>query len=273
MTTTDWLTDRIDTDGIHMHIYRTSEEEPRLILLHGLTDNGLCWLRVMNALCDDYSLLMPDARGHGLSDKPETAYSAVENASDVVGLIDAMKLDKPILIGHSMGAETAAHVAYKYPNLIRAIVLEDPPWRDGQFPEDQARFMNEWREHLRQQQATMTQDDLVNMGIRDLPKWDEIEFEHWAEATLQLSLNVLDYIVGERVEWRELCANIQCPTLLLTGDTELGAIVSPEIADEALNLLTDAQHVHISGAGHNIRREQFETYMDALRNFLGVVMK
>lgn len=273
MTTPNWQTDRIETDGIHMNVYRTSQQDPRVILLHGLTDNGLCWLRTMNALCDDYPLLMPDARGHGLSDKPDSDYGALAHADDIGGLIDALKLNVPVLVGHSMGAETAAHVAYKYPDLVSGIILEDPPWRDDVTTEQIYVGMQDWREGLRQEQATLTQADLIKMGKETLSKWDDIEFEHWADATLQMSLNALDYMVDERVAWRELCQNIDCPTLLITADPELGAIVTPDIASEAMSLLPNAKHIHIPDAGHNIRREQFEPYMDTVRDFLGEFVK
>ena len=262
---TNWTTDRIETNGIHMNIYRTGTDAPHLILLHGLTDNGLCWLRLMNSLRDDYDLLMPDARGHGLSDKPEKDYSVITMADDIVGLLDAMQFEQPILIGHSMGAETAAHVAARYPNLVKALILEDPPWRDEALSQA---VIDEWRENLRHEQATMSQKDLIAMGHETQPKWDDIEFEHWAEATLQMRLNALDYMAEARIAWRELCQKITCPTLLITADVELGAIVNSETASEAINLLKNGKQAQIEGAGHNIRREQFDAYEDITRHFL-----
>jgi pimeloyl-ACP methyl ester carboxylesterase len=68
--------------------------------------------------------------------------------------------------------------------------------------------------------------------------------------------------------WREVVRRIACPALLITADVAEGAIVTPEVAAEAVKLMPKGRVVHIPGAGHNIRREQFEAYMTAVREFL-----
>ena len=70
----------IITNGISIHYYRTentpaTRSGPSLVLLHGITDSGQCWPRVVNALASEYDMILPDARGHGLSDKPSTGYA------------------------------------------------------------------------------------------------------------------------------------------------------------------------------------------------------
>ncbi len=66
----------------------------------------------------------------------------------------------------------------------------------------------------------------------------------------------------------ETAAAITAPTLLITADTEKGSIVTQEIAKEATELNPKIEVVLIEGAGHNIRREAFEAYMDAVKAFL-----
>lgn len=68
--------------------------------------------------------------------------------------------------------------------------------------------------------------------------------------------------------WRELLPKVKCPVLLITSDPERGGIVTPEIAEEAKRLLPSIKVVRIQGAGHNIRREQFDAYLKAVRAFL-----
>ena len=70
------------------------------------------------------------------------------------------------------------------------------------------------------------------------------------------------------VRWREIMARIQCPILLITGDPELGAIVTPEVAQEAVQLWKNGEGVHISGAGHNIHRDRYNETMAVARAFL-----
>jgi pimeloyl-ACP methyl ester carboxylesterase len=116
-----WFEGMVVANGIRQHYYRTGGDHRSLILLHGFTDNGLSWLRVARALERDYDVVMVDGRGLGLSDGPETGYSQDLLSQDVMGLIH-------ILMGHSNGALTAASVAANEPELVSAVVLEDPPW-------------------------------------------------------------------------------------------------------------------------------------------------
>jgi pimeloyl-ACP methyl ester carboxylesterase len=78
------------------------------------------------ALADDYDVVMPDARGHGDSGAPEDGYRYDDLAADVVGLMDALDLSAPVLLGHSMGGLTAALVASENPGRLRGLVLADP---------------------------------------------------------------------------------------------------------------------------------------------------
>src|SRR5438270_13821095 len=63
------------------------------------------------------------------SDLPATGYSQEALTGDVIGFIAALKLERPFLWGYSNGARTAAEVTAATPNGIRAVILEDPPWR------------------------------------------------------------------------------------------------------------------------------------------------
>jgi pimeloyl-ACP methyl ester carboxylesterase len=132
----DWLPGDVIANGIKIHYYRTGGDKPPFVLAHGFSDSGLCWTRVARVLAESYDLIMADARGHGLSDAPEGGYTSQEHAADLAGLIEALGLDRPTLMGHSMGASTVAATAVCYPELAACAVLEDPPW----FAEDSPRF-------------------------------------------------------------------------------------------------------------------------------------
>jgi pimeloyl-ACP methyl ester carboxylesterase len=69
-------------------------------------------------------------------------------------------------------------------------------------------------------------------------------------------------------DWPELLARVRCPVLLLTSDPARGAIVTPEAVQEAKRIRPSLEVVRLSGAGHNIRREQFEAFMAAVSGFL-----
>ena len=62
-----WYEADVLANEMHTHYYRTGGEKPQLVLLHGFSENGLCWSRVAKALEREYDVIMPDARGHALS--------------------------------------------------------------------------------------------------------------------------------------------------------------------------------------------------------------
>ncbi|MDQ1301728.1 MAG: hypothetical protein QG637_1650, partial [Chloroflexota bacterium] len=235
-----------------------------------ITDSGLCWPRVVNALADEYDMILPDARGHGLSNMPATGYAPQDHAADVAGLIRGLGLAQPILIGHSMGGGVAATIAALYPDLIGGVILEDPPWRAGAdegTPQEQVTRAAEWRQDILNRKA-LKGPELIAQRKREQPKWADEEFADWIVAKQQVSPEVTQYITSTRMPWREIAPRIVCPALLITADVTSGAIVTPATAAEAARLMPKCRIAHIAGAGHNIRREQFEAYMTVVREFL-----
>ena len=108
---TNWHSDLVQVNGHAIHYYRTGGQKSPLILLHGFSDNGLCWLRAAQTLQVTYDLIMPDAHGHGLSYRV-TPGQPLNLVDDVAGLIQALELKKPALLGHSMGASTAERCSW-----------------------------------------------------------------------------------------------------------------------------------------------------------------
>ena len=122
----EWKSGFVTNNGNKIHYYRTGGDKPPVLLLHGVMDNGLCWTPLSRVLASDYDVILPDARGHGLTHISDETWTYEAMADDIALLIKELNLDKIQLVGHSMGADTAALVAAKYPDLIRKIVLEDP---------------------------------------------------------------------------------------------------------------------------------------------------
>src|SRR5262249_49329948 len=122
-----WQSGDVEANGIRLHYTRTGGARPPLVLAHGVTDDGLCWTPVAEALAPDYDVIMVDARGHGRSDALETGYDPATQAADLACVIAALGLHKPAVLGHSMGAATTLVLAGMYSNLPGAILLEDPP--------------------------------------------------------------------------------------------------------------------------------------------------
>ncbi len=123
----NWSDGYVNANGIKLHYYRTGGNKPQVVLNHGAMDDGLCWTRVAKELEQDYDVIMFDARGHGLSDSGQGDYLSETRAKDLAQAIKALGLDKPVVGGHSLGADVSMHLAAMYPEIARAIFLEDPP--------------------------------------------------------------------------------------------------------------------------------------------------
>lgn len=270
----EWFSGDVVANGLNIHYARTGGDKPALVLSHGATDSGLCWTRVARALEADYDVIMPDARGHGLSDAPPSGYASRDRAADLASLIDALGLRRPAVGGHSMGAATTLRLIADYPDLASCAILEDPGFRSSE-PGPPRPGQPAPRTALRTLVLDAQSDGLeatIARGRASSPAWAEEEFEPWAAAKLQVRRAYLDdstaHSSGE--EWRELLPRVRCPVLLVTSDPELGGIVTPEAARAATELLPWLQVVRLRGAGHNIRREQFEPFVRAVRDFLAV---
>ncbi|MFP3896526.1 MAG: alpha/beta fold hydrolase [Anaerolineales bacterium] len=259
----NWKSGDVIVNGLKLHYTRTGGEKPPLVMVHGYSDNGLCWTRVARILEEDYDLIMYDVRGHGLSDDAPEGGESEGMVHDAAGLIEALDLDRPGMMGHSMGAAITAGTAAFYPDLLSYIILEDVPWWAD------AEAQERWHQRSPEQpgEEPQTREEWVAFCRRRSPHWHEDEVQPWADAKMQFSEHEeLDLSIP--LAWQEIARKITCPALLITGDPEEGAIVAPEVAQEALELMPQAELAHIEGASHNIRRSQFEAYMEAIQDFL-----
>jgi len=259
----------VNANGIRLHGYRTGTNRPPLVFAHGITDNGLCFAPIAGQLADSFEIILYDARGHGKSDASQTPTTFFNRAEDLAGLVDALGLHQPGLIGHSMGAVTVALYAGLYPAAPGRIVLEDPPPVEILArPRGSARPNNqEWRKAAAANK-NKTIEELVAINRLENPTWPEDERAPWALAKQQVSLTIFDEGSFDPDQAKQVLAQITCPTLLITADVEKGALYPPAAAEKLAASLPRARHIHIPGAGHNIRREQPAAYVKAVREFL-----
>lgn len=260
----NWSEGDIQANGIKLHYYRTGKQKPTVLLAHGLTDNGLCWTRLVKALVADFDFVMLDARGHGLSEHTHS-YLPEDHAQDMLAVINELKLGPTAILGHSMGALNASYLAAFNPDAVKCLLLEDPPWpatAEHISSEEEA-----WRKSLAVQR-TEDLDDILSKGQEENPNWDPLEFLAWAESKRQLDPNVVTWLnAGESLNnWRDELKLISCPALLITGDTNVR--VSPNVATEAQKLCLKLELAAIQNAGHSIRRDQFDAYVAVVKGFL-----
>jgi pimeloyl-ACP methyl ester carboxylesterase len=114
----------------------------------------------------------------------------------------------------------------------------------------------------------MSLNEIMQACREKHPNWDESEIFLWAKAKQLVSPDAAKSVGAGKTSWRQLLAAINCPVLLVTGDPALGGIINQETASEAMRILPNGNHVHIPGAGHNIRRDQYQQYASNVRGFL-----
>ena len=262
----------ITPGGIHLYDHGGPDGAVALLLMHGLTDSGECWGDAVPRWVDRYRVLSWDARGHGRSARFTTdqleAGVGETMLADAIAVLEHLRengIDRPLLVGHSMGGGTAGAVAATRPDLVRGTVLEDPAL--GQDPDEtEADRLSAGRDRVADARLWLEQPEAaLAKGRRENPDWPEAEYAGWLASKTQTDLAML--ATGQarlRRTWLDVARDIACPTLLLTGDDDMlwgdaerdqvAALGNPQVRLE-----------RIAGAGHCIRRtrpEQFHALVD-----------
>jgi pimeloyl-ACP methyl ester carboxylesterase len=122
-------------NGIRLH-YVKMGEGPLLILLHGWPQTWYEWHKVMPALASQFTVVAPDLRGLGLSEKTQTGYDKRTIANDVAALIKHLGVRSAIVVGHDMGGKVAYVLGLLYPELVTKLILVDcmPPGTENMDP-------------------------------------------------------------------------------------------------------------------------------------------
>jgi N-formylmaleamate deformylase len=267
----EWFNGFVASNGLRVFYHRTGQgsTKPSILLLHGFTDNGLCWSEVARYLETDYDLIMTDARGHGHTEGPVNEIPTDLLAEDAAAVIQALGLGKPFVFGHSMGAMTAAALAAAYPDLVRAAILEDPPFfaTTRLAPEVNQRMDD--AKSRRDTFLALAPAECFALNKANNPGWSDEEILHSVQAQIEYDPELLQpRLRPNNFVWREAIAQVKCPVLLITGDVEKGGLVTPETAQEATRLCPTCKVSHISGAGHCIHRDRFAETMQSVTNFL-----
>ena len=257
-----WSSASCETNGIKIHYTRTGGNKPPLILLHGLMTNGLCWTALARTLEKDFDVIMPDARGHGTSSVPDYGYRYEDHANDVAGLIVALKLPPPVVLGHSMGGMTAAVVASRKPNLLRGLILADPTFLSLKVQREvrDSDVADQHREILK-----MSFDEVVAEARARHPNRSLESLELFARARLQTSMSAFDVLTPPNPDYKQLVIMIKVPSLLIFGDK---GVVSSAVAEELLHLNPGFQIEQIHKAGHSLHLDQPELFSDIVKSFL-----
>jgi N-formylmaleamate deformylase len=251
-----------EANGINIHYLRTGGSKPPLVLLHGLTGSGACWIPLARALEGEHDVVMPDARGHGNSSAPLYGYRYQDHASDVIGLIQGLKLAAPVLLGHSMGGMTAAVVGSQIATAIRAVILADPTFLS---PERQREVHESDVVEQHRRLFSLNKGEVMAEARLRHPRRSSELIELIAAARLQTRVDAFDVLTPPNPEFHELVRTICVPMLLVIGDK---GVVSSETARELQNLNPRLQIQQIQDVGHALPYDQPNRFEAVVRSFL-----
>lgn len=238
---------------------------PTLALLHGFSDSGLTWGDAVRRWQATYTVVSWDARGHGRGARFTTDQLADSPAelmvSDAVSVLDRLRSDgasRIAVIGHSMGGNVASWAAGERPDLVDAVVLEDPAYPaepvtslgDPTWGDRQVRWLSAFRTDL---------PGMLAAGRRDNTGWPAEELEPWALAKTQTDLAFA--ATGRALVWRswtDVLARLHTPTLLITGTADV-LWPSTRLAEVTSRCPAVTTQV-IEGADHCVRRSRTEAF-------------
>jgi pimeloyl-ACP methyl ester carboxylesterase len=119
-------TQMVQTNGTSLYV-RVGGQGPAVVLLHGFGDTGDMWAPLAALLVKNHTVIVPDLRGMGLSAHPETGYTKKNQALDIAGIMDAMKVQKAALVTHDIGNMVGYALAAQYPARITRWAVIDAP--------------------------------------------------------------------------------------------------------------------------------------------------
>ncbi len=119
-------TQMMPTNGTSLYV-RVGGHGPAVVLLHGFGDTGDMWAPLAAVLVKDHTVIVPDLRGMGLSEHPDSGYTKKNQALDIAGVMDALKVQKADLVTHDIGNMLGYALAAQYPSRITRWVVIDAP--------------------------------------------------------------------------------------------------------------------------------------------------
>lgn len=236
-----------------------------VILLHGFPFNRSIWSQVVPLLRDHARLILPDLRGFGSSPVTDDVYSMRMQAADVERLMDKLKLEKAVLVGHSMGGYISLAFAQTYPHRLLGLGLV-ATHSAADNPE-------------RRQTRTKTAEAVKHKGARVVassmvktltPKQELVE----PITNLILKAAPMGIVgalrgMADRPDMTGTLSHILVPALTLYGTSD--QLVNRELVETMVQMLPKGWLVEIANAGHMLMMEEPQQVTDALLQLFKMV--
>lgn len=210
-----------------------------------------------------YRVAVPDVRGRDGSDTPGPGgYTLAHYAADAAGVIEALGLVRPVLVGHSMGARIVAAASLLRPDDGPLVLVDPPVSGPGRepYPTTREQFLEQLHEAQRGTDA-----DAVR---RFYPRWPERELQIRAEYLASCDeLAVVETHEGfEREDFHEIFVKLSAPTLLVHGAES--PVLPEAAARELATLRPDIAFAMVPGAGHMVPWDNLPGFLDVVLPYL-----
>ena len=275
---------RAQGDGLQIQLAAWEGEGQPILCVHGLTANCRCWDVMASSLTPENKIIAIDLRGRGLSDKPSAGYSLQHHIKDILCVLDDLKQERIVLMGHSLGAFISLAFAANYPERTEKIILMDG---GGQLTQDQwdkvTLAIKPSLDRLGQVFPSF-EAYVANMKLAPfLQPWSqalEDYFRYESEAVeggVRSRINPANIIEEAQNIRQEAPAQyyskIACPVLILRATDGIFSnddLVLPESAvDRMVSEIPEALRVDIKGTNHfSILFQSNEMRDRAIREFL-----
>lgn len=254
----------------HLLSYTDSGKEgaPVIIFIHGFPFNRSMWNLQVESLKESYHLLTYDIRGHGNSEPGNEDFSIDLFVSDLIGFMDALKIDRAILCGLSMGGYIALTAIEKYSERFNALILADTQCI-ADSPEAKEKRINTI-ENIRKNGVEKYADESVkNLFAPESLTTRQKEIEDVREMIVKTSEHTIINTLLALSFRKETCSylpEIKVPVLIIVGKED--KLTPPSAASFMHERIKDSLLRIIDHAGHVSNLENPEQFNDQLRMFL-----
>jgi pimeloyl-ACP methyl ester carboxylesterase len=259
--------------GPSINVLDWGGQGPPAVLLHGGSLTARTWDYLAIALRSDFRLIALDMRGHGASDWADD-YSIESYATDLMAVIDGLGIERPHLVGMSLGGTVACEFALRHPDRTESLAMVDVT---SQPVFAATARMRSFMTHFR---GAATVDEVVEMALAVSPNSDPQRLHYRMRALLKRGddgrlvwkcdrryRRPSDYaaLLKHLAGFEARVPNMAGPFLLARGGKS--PIVSEEAARDFTARFPDGRWVDIKDAGHNVQEDNPRDLADALRAF------
>lgn len=272
-------TQEIHTNGTTLHV-RVGGNGSAVVMLHGFADTGDMWAPVAAVLVKSHTVVVPDLRGMGLSAHPDTGYTKKNQAVDIAGVMDALKIDKADLVTHDIGNMVGYALAAQYSARITKWVVIDAPLPGiGNWEEIKQspllwhfNFRGPDEERLVAGRERIYLDRFYNELSADPKKIDEATRQHYAALyarphAMHDAFEQFGAFNQDAVDNKALLAKggkLTMPVLAVGAEKSFGTAQADTLRFVATNVTTGI----VPGSGHWIMEENPQATTALIVNFL-----